>query len=351
MTGSTFDRDRFEKTLAEVGSMLGELWAIEEVVRHVEANPEGEGFGGSGNGFYPRQSIGETHPFEYEAPEGSWSPLLTSGRNWGSEVVESARSLTWNIVRTESAPFDDAVESIRSGVVDPLGYNVADDFAGIDNNLAAWNGAAADAFGDWYGRVEIIARRQGYVAECVCAGIAASKAVVDLGQHSLQNVVDGIHSTLENQLSEAAKANGLPPDSSAFLALVLAASVLGALAAIPTGGASVAGTATAITALSTTAGVTSQLLTFAAANVPAGGGDERTASLRTSEEIFHELSGAIDEVMDNVRTQWQGVESKVSELLGNANAASDQHLLSPTRPRIVGRGATPDGFHHESAPR
>ena len=346
MSSSTFDRTHFEQTLREVGDMLGELWAIDELVRWVEANPEGGGVA-NGNGFYPDVTIGETVEFTYDAPEGSWEPLLTSGRNWSSQVVESIRSLTWNIVRTESAPFEEAVTSIRSTVVDQLRYGVADDFAELGNNLSAWNGDAANAFGDWYGRVEFIARRQTYVAECVCAGIAASKAVVDLGQHSLQNIVDGMHAALREQLAGRAETKGKPKANSAFLALVLAATVLGALAAIPTGGASIGAAA----ALTTTAAATSQLLTFAAANVPPAEGVERTASVSRADEIFHELSGAIEEVVDNVRRQWQGVESTVQELRANAEAAVEDERLSPHRPGIVRRSPTPDGFHHESAPR
>ena len=346
MSASSFDRGHFEETLERVGELLGELWAIDEMVRWVEANPEG-GYGEEANGLYPRITVGETHPFEFEAPEGTWRPLLISGRNWGGQVVESVRSLTWDIVRTESAPFEEAVVAIRGSVVEDIRNGVPDDFAEIDNNLSAWNGDAADAFGDWYAKVEFIARRQAYVAECVCAGIAASKAVVDLGQQSLQNVVDEMVATLDEQLAGRQAKNGLPPDNSAFVALVVGAALIGALAAIPTGGASVGATA----ALAATASATSELLSVAADTLPAEEGVERTASLSTAEEIFHELSGAVEEVTDNVRRKWQGVESTVAELRANANSAADDGLLSPTRPTIVRRDPTPDGFHHESAPR
>lgn len=346
MTGSSFDRDDFATKVSEIGEMLGEVWAIDELVRWVEANPEGGGAAQPNNGWYPRIEVGEKYPFEYEAPEGSWWPLLTSGRNWGAQVAESVRSLTWAIVRTESATFDDAVGAIRAGVVDRLRTGVGDDFARIDNNLAAWNGDAADAFGDWYGQVEHIARRQTYVAETVCSGIAASKAVVDLGQQSLKNVVDGVHALLDEQLRRRHDSLGLPPENSAFEVLVLGALVFGLLAAIPTGGASVAGTAAA---LSSAAAATNQLLTYAATQVPTGDTRELTAS--TADEVFHSLSDSINQVIDNVRVQWHGVESTIEELIAHATASADDHLLAPVRPRIVRRGATPDGFHHESAPR
>ena len=348
MTGSSFDRLDFETKVTEIGEMLGEVWAIDELVRWVEANPEGGGAAQPNNGFYPRIDVGERYPFEYEAPEGSWWPLLTSGRNWGAQVAESVRSLTWSVVRTESATFDDAVGAIRASVVDRLRTGVGDDFARIDNNLAAWNGDAADAFGDWYGQVEHIARRQTYVAETVCSGIAASKAVVDLGQQSLQNLVDGTHALLDEQLKRRHDNLGLPPDNSLFEVLVLGALVFGLLAAIPTGGASVAGTAAALTSA---AAATNELLSYASTQVPADSGDPRELVASTADEVFHTLSDSINQVLDNVRTQWQGVESTVEELIANATASADDHLLAPTRPQIVRKGATPDGFHHESAPR
>lgn len=349
MSGSTFDREAYDQRLHEIGEMLGEVWAIDELVRWVEANPEGGTIAGGGNGFYPRITAGERYPFEIEAPEGAWRPLLTSGRNWGSQVVESIRSLTWKVVRTESAPFEHAVQAIRSSVVDPLQLGVADDFAGIDNNLAAWNGDAADAFADWYAKVEFIARRQAYVAETVCVGIAASKAVVDLGQQSLWNVVDSTHQLLDEQLVRRKDKHGLPPDNSTFVLLVLGATVLGALAAIPTGGASLA--LTTGTTLSAVAGVTSNMLTLASAVVPGEEGVERELSASTADEIFHGLSSSIEEVLDNVRSKWQGVEGTVQDLVADATTAADEDLLAPVRPRIVRRGVTPDGFHHESAPR
>lgn len=347
MSGSSFERHDFESKLAEIGEMLGELWAIDELVRWVESNPEGGGAAQPNNGLYPRITVGERHPFEFEAPEGSWWPLLTSGRNWSSQVVESVRSLTWPMVRPESAHFEQAVDAIRGSVVDALRTGVADDFAHIDNNLGAWNGDAADAFGDWYAQLEFIARRQAYVAETVCTGIASCKAVVDVGQQSLMNLVDASVELLDEQLAGRAAKLGLPPENNLNTALLVGATLLGVLAAIPTGGASAVTTGAILVSAAAT---TSQVLALASSAVPADGGVEREISARTAEQFFHDFSSRIDEITDNVRQQWQGVEDKIEALRNDAADASAQDLLAPPRPSIV-RRVTPDGFHHESAPR
>lgn len=344
MSGSTFNREAFEEKVRGIGDLLGELWAIDAVLDYVADNPEGTY---NGNGLYDRVTIGETHPFEYEAPDNLWHLAVTAGRNWGDQVSESIRSLSFDVVRPLSSTFEDAVSVIRTEVVDSIRTGVADDFAGLDNNLAAWNGQAADAFGDWYAGFEIIARRQSYVAETVCAGIAACKAVVDVGQQSLMNLVDAVDEMIREQLSLRAQHHALPPENSTQGLLIVGAALLGALAAIPTGGASAVATGAVLASLAAT---TSEVLQVAAATVPSDGGVEAEFSAKTSEEFFHELSARLDEILDNVRSQWRGVEGVIEDLYNDASSAEQQGLLAPTRPSIV-RTVTPDGFHHETAPR
>jgi uncharacterized protein YukE len=348
MSGSTFNREAFEEKVRGIGDLLGELWAIDAVLDYVEDNPRHVNPDGGFVPAYDRVTIGDTSPFEIEAPDNLWHLAVTAGRNWGNQVAESIRSLSWDVVRPESSTFEEAVAVIRSEVVDTIRTGVADDFARLDNNLSSWNGAAADAFGDWYAQLEIIARRQAYVAETVCAGIAACKAVVDVGQQSLMNLVDAVDELIREQLSLRAQHHALPPEPSYTQALlIVGAGLLGALAAIPTGGASAITTGVVLASL---AASTSEVLQLAAASIPADGGVETEFSAKTSEEFFHELSGRLAEILDNVRSQWRGVEGVIEDLYNDASSAEQQGLLAPKRPSIV-RTVTPDGFHHETAPR
>jgi len=123
---------------------------------------------------------------------------------------------------------------------------------------------------------------------------------VEMRQTSLALVVDAVDELIREQVSLRAQHHALPPENSTQGLLIVGAALLGAPAAIPTGGASTVTTGVVLASLAAT---TSEVLQVAAASVPADGGAETEFSAKTSDEFFHELSGRLEEILDNVRSQ------------------------------------------------
>ncbi|GAB3260844.1 hypothetical protein [Nocardioides dilutus] len=366
MTGATFERGAFESTLDKVGLLLGDLWAVDEALKL--ADPDHVRQSGGPVSPYGRVGvdIGRHHSFRasifYTAPEQSSSPgtfpgvgdrhdgaqqlvdeLADRGREWGSSVAESIRSAVQDLVRPVPGAFQDAVETLRGTLTNPLSTLIADDFAHLASHLSDWEGVAADEFADYfYNQVEVSVRNQAFVAESVCVGLAGSKAIVHLGQHSLMGMVLSAHDVLDDQLRQRQAAHAATgPSTSDWL--LIGATFLALAAAIPTGGGSLSIATAGVAAAS----ASSALLEFAASQVEDG--QTVTFEAISADEAMGQLFDRTTQIRDHCATHWTQLADSVGELRGLVAQIEGEHLLYPRRPRLADGDVSPGSFHHESA--
>lgn len=365
---ATFSRGAFEAALDEVGLLLGDLWAVDEALKLGDADAVRESGGVVSPYGKVGVDVGRHHEFRYTifyaAPEGSGWPgsgqggtnafegaqqlvdeLAATGRSWGSSVAESFRSSVQDLVRPVPSAFEDAVQTMRGDVISPLSTQIGDNFAHLDS-LSDWEGEAASQFTDYfYTQVELAVRNQVFAAESVCVGLAGSKAIVHLGQHSLMGLVLSAKEALDQQLQQRQASNAVSGTSTSDW-LLIGATFLALAAAIPTGGGSLTLAAGAAAAAS----ATGALLEFGASQVEDG--EESTFEVTTAEETMNQLFERLSEIRTRVRTHWSQLEDSVGELRSLVAEAEDGHLLYPRRPRLMIDGdVSPGGWHHESAPR
>ncbi|UUZ60454.1 hypothetical protein [Nocardioides sp. B-3] len=181
----------------------------------------------------------------------------------------------------------------------------------------------------------------------------ACKSVVDLGQQSLLNIVEGAITTLEEALQARKNSQPVEPPDSGMEWLAVAALITGVIAAIPTGGASpAAGGATAAaigTAAVAVSAASTAYIAFAQDHVPAEAGRVATFTTNRAEDVFASINDGLVDLRENLRIQWSGAEERIASLIANSAAAAAEGSLFATAPSIV-RGVTPKGFHHESEP-
>jgi hypothetical protein len=370
MSGATFDRGGFEEALDEMGSLLGELWAVDEAIGLREDE-------NAGPFSFVGVDVGRSYPFHYTIPFTLPEPeggvpdlsdgggtgqgglgnrydgaqklvdgLLDIGREWGKEVAAAVRKAVRDQVRPVAASFEDAVATMRGSVINPLSTQIGDDFAHISSSISDWEGSAADDFNNYfYSQVEVSVRNQAFAAESVCVGLAGAKAIVHLGQHSLMGLVVGARDAIEQQLKERQATNAVEGFSTSDF-LLLGATFLALAAAIPTGGASL----TVADAAIVVAAGTSTLLDFASSQVEDGESVEFEVS--TAEATLESFNEHLTDILVRVRQHWTDLEETVSQLKTLVAAAEQEHLLYPRRPRQMADGeVSPDQWHHESAPR
>lgn len=371
----TFERAHFEQQLDKMCRLLGELWAVDTTLdlwREVldsdrrlvgersvrvgktspftlEEMPESTSTWGFGQN---RSGYGEPVVVEVlDIP--SFDYLYAKGQVWADEVATTVRSMVEDLVRPLSPTFAEAA-AIADEQLGSVALNVPDDLAQLDNNLANWSGVTANEFADWYSKLEFIARRQAYVANCIGYAVVACKSAVDLGQQSLMNIVEGAISTLEEGLEARKGAQPVPPPDTGMEWLAVAALVTGVIAAIPTGGASLAAGATTTAAIIGTAAVSvsagaNAFLDYAEGVVPDEAGRIATFTTNRAEDVFASINDGLVDLREAMRIQWSGAEERIATLLANTSDAASAGHLSATAPSIV-RGVTPEGFHHESEP-
>lgn len=368
---ATFERGAFEAALDDVGSMLGDLWAVDETLKLGDAEHvrESGGYAGPYGGMRAQVEVGRHHEFTYsifheggargggsgypgygQAPEGPTAQgrvdeLAATGEEWGRGIAESLRASVQSMVRPVPSSFEDAVQTLRAEIISPLSTQIGDNFAHLDS-LSDWEGEAASQFTDYfYTQVELAVRNQVFAAESVCVGLAGSKAIVHLGQHSLMGLVLSARDALDQQLQER-KASNEPSGTSTSDWLLIGATFLALAAAIPTGG----GSLTLAVGASAAAGATGALLEFGASQVEDG--EKSTFEVTTAEETRDQLYDRLNEIQTRVRTHWDQLEDSVGELRSLVAEAESSQLLYPRRPRLMADGeVSPGGWHHESAPR
>lgn len=367
---ATFERGAFEAALDEVGSLLGDLWAVDEALKLGDADAVRESGGTPTPYGRAGVDVGRHHGFRYTIfwgapesadgtgggfPSGGQAPgdgaqalvdeLAATGRTWGRGVADSIRSMVKDLVRPVPSSFEDAVQAMRGEIISPLSTQIADNFAHLDS-LSDWEGDAAGQFTDYfYTQVEASVRNQVFAAEAVCVGLAGSKAIVHLGQHSLMGLVLSAKEAIDQQLQERKASHEVGGMSTSDL-LLLGATFLALAAAIPTGG----GSLTLAAGASAAASATGALLEFGSSQVEDG--ETTTFEVTTAEETMNQLSDQLTEIRTRVRTHWGQLEDSMGQLRDLVVEAEASHLLSPRRPHLMADGAvSPHGWHHESAPR
>ncbi|MCD4526700.1 hypothetical protein [Nocardioides sp. cx-173] len=361
-----YSRGAFEAALNDVGDLLGDLWAVDETLKLGDRDAMDDRGGASPSGYRTMVDVGRHHRFQFgiftelgdasSEGQGDVGPIhfgaaqkladeiAETGRGWGRAAAESFRTITEDMIRPVPSSFGDAVQSMRSEITEPLSILVRDDFASL-SSLGDWDGEAATEFADYYRQVEASVGTQVYAAESVCMGLAGSKAIVHLGQHSLMNLVLSAKAALDEQL-EQRQASHSTSGTSTKEVLLIGATVAGVIAAIPTGGTSLTLAAGAAAA----AGATSSLLQFAAENVEEGDTEEFTVT--SAQESVEQLFGHLETIRSRVRANWTALDERIESTRTLLAQAETEHLLYPRRPRLMADGhVSPGGWHHESAPR
>jgi hypothetical protein len=357
VTAATFERGAFEERLDQVERLLADLWAVDAAL---EAIPKPTGtFGSTLGGVKVR--LGRSYPFEEhilapgvdpaslldhaqnaEATRRFVARLEDDGRSWAAQVVGGLRCAVEDIVRPIPSEFADAEAAVRSQLSMPLQVLVNDDFGMLSSHLSDWEGRAAEQFADYfYNRVQGAVDNQVVVAEGICLGLAASKAIVHQGQHSLMGLVEATHQVIVDQLRQRQQAHASIGWSTADW-LMLVGTLAAVAGAIPTGGATMAASAM----LASMYSATGELLQFASTQVEEG--EMGTVEAATAQDAAGALRDFVEQIRLRLFELWDEASVQMRAVGAIQEAAKERRLLWPARPRLAD-GVGPDDYYHESA--
>jgi hypothetical protein len=349
MSQTSYSYGAFHGRLRSIRSRLAELRYIDDVLAHPGVT---RGFVRTGITF----DLGWTYPFEMHLGTNpnpsSPSPLspqpdearalLVAYRDeaasWAAGVVEGAVSATDPLTVVLPSSFAAAAEDMSESVAAPLSTLVDDDFGGLQNTLADWKGAAAEAFAtDFYQPFGDCTENQAWLASEIALLLAACKATVDLGCSSLMNLVVGVDDTLDDQLRKRHDDNISASD---FAWVGLASTVTGLLSLVTVAAPPVS---VSLAAISTVSG-------YASGQVPAPSAAPTahiTEVLATG--LADVLVSGIEETMTNTDRHWTELRSDaIADLSGHVEALVDRRRLACPRPAILD-GIDPGDFHHVSS--
>jgi hypothetical protein len=303
---------------------------------------------GSAPDAYPTQRLG------LPAPHPGLGPIdmgfLSEAGVEAQAFREAARSTLDQLVDPLLTVRSSELRSVAGLLVElylTLDVSFQDDFAGLRNEGADWEGDAADAFFDgFYEPLVQIRANHLWAIDYLTSLTAHLKAVNDLGQQSLTNLVGCAIEVTRDQLHQRHQSNRGPSAASTLALLTAVTGVVGAVI-FPVAGAAAA-----------TLGTISYVLGYAASQVPADVGEAATITAGSAREVHtrllqhvHAVVGTVhhgyDESHDHARSMRETIASL--EVGAGTGAASPSRvgLWLPRQPDL----APGPGFFHETSGR
>lgn len=358
----TFSFSQLRSDIDELYRLLAELLEIDVILDGLEARGCLQHFGGVLDAKVLR--LGVTEPFDVRywdtTSATSNVPGTTPGRCIDMSFVAAAAA--------EAAEFRGAAQASLERLVHPLLLvrpeelrsvaetlvtlylglhgSLQDDFAGLRNEGADWEGRAADAFFDgYYEPLTKIRANHLWAIDYLTSLTAYLKAANDLGQQSLANLVPCAVEVVRLQLHERHE-RSRGSSTAQTLALLTAAAGIASVIAFPVA----AGVGVAL-------GSISYMLGYAASEVPDDNGD-RIAEFEASSarQIHTQLLLHVDEVIRRVAEAFGESEKAVTAMRGSIDAMEGGDgggQQSPSRvsvwiPRVPDVSAGRDFYHHTS---
>lgn len=298
--------------------------------------------------------LGSTHPFDKtievrsggansSAPdrdevEAHLGTLVGPADGFAAGVVDAVRSSVETLTEPLTAAFEVVSESLANDLQTPIATQVADDFGGIQQSLADWDGQAAENFAtNFYNPFGDCVDNQAWLAGELAKVVAAGGAIINLGQNSLMNVAHATNEALDDQLLKRQEENDSP---SLKETLTLLSKAAGLLAIVTIAAPAAAATLAAVSTISS----------YAADAVPDDGSSEiLEIEGASAEELGEQLGSESTNVTTNTDSNWNSLTSdKIAELEGHVEGVLGQHLLFPRRPDLAD-GLTPGELVHDSA--
>lgn len=225
-----------------------------------------------------------------------------------------------------------------------LRATVQDDFAGLRNEGADWEGVAADAFFDnFYEPLVKIRANHLWAIDYLTSLTAQLKVTNDLAQHSLANLVGCALEVVRHQLHERRERHRTASTSSTLAFLAAASGILGIIT-FP----AVAGAGAAL-------GSISYMLGYASSQVPPDAGDASITG-SSAQEVHECLESNIREVAVKVGDGFDETQQRVQSMRDSIEAMEHGAALGPVSPSRadVWLPRVPDlvagrDFYHESS--
>ena len=223
--------------------------------------------------------------------------------------------------------------------------SMQDDFAGLRNEGADWEGQAADAFFDNFYEPLVQIRENHLWAIDHLAGLTSNlKLINDLGQHSLTNLVTCALEVVRAQLHERHQRNR-GPSSAQTLAFLTALTGVASAIAFPVG----AGVGVVL-------GSISYLLGYAASEAPQNMAEETTIQASSAPELHDRLVAQLRGVASTVSHELNVTSTHVSAMRSSIAGMERGDSYSPSGPsradtwlpRVPDLVAGPDFYHQTS---
>lgn len=357
----TFSLPQLRTDLDELYTLLAELLEIDLVLDGLEARgmlgPLGQ---------KATLTLGVTEPFQvlYQisgpapTPFGG-EPLQTDSGKVDLGFIAEARAQAAGFRAAAQVAIEEIVELLVrvrpeefravAGVLVTLYLNLhgsmQEDFAGLRNEGADWEGESADAFFDgFYEPLVQIRENHLWAIDYLTSLTAYLKAVNDLGQHSLANLVGCALEVVQAQLHERHERHR-GPSSAQALAFLTAATGIAGVIAFPFG----VGVGVAL-------GSISYMLGYAASQVPYEDERQETIEASSARELHAHLVTSLGAVTRRVSKEYDEthghvlvMRSSISGMEGGdspgGTAPSRVGVWLPRTPDLV---AGPDLYHQTS---
>lgn len=307
---------------------LGTTYPFDKIIRAVDVET-------SGGSSYPNYTTPSTSTSQHDF---SWvEDAYSDASTWRLSAQSSLGSTFEPLLEVNS----DRFQQVSYAIVDmyaSMDTSLRDDWSGLANQTAEWEGRAADSFfRNFQGPMTDVIAGHKFALDYLNSLVCAMKVFNDAGQHSLHALVRECLDIVDDQLRKRQAENR---DASDGEALVLLATLtgIGAALAFPLPGAAAA------------LGATSAMLSYAASSVPPAMAEPVEITARSATQLDDKLGSEIIELKRNVRAGFDSVDDKATEMDGYVEElktplpGSPANAWIPIRPDI----APGDDFYHES---
>lgn len=281
--------------------------------------------------------VGTRHPFDikvYAARGSSWRASSAEWRAeaeaWAHECVQGARDATRHLAEVDTGRISAVVDALHYPSTE-LGISVP---LSLEHDVlepmdALWRGEAMNSFTRFLSHSIIAVTHQGWLIEAIRVALVQAKAVADMSQIELIQLLRGQAASLDEQLRKRVEDEA--GSESLILFFLFASTATGVLSAIAL--------PKAIAGLSSVMGVASPLLGAAKDAVPQSDRDLEKVPARHAREYAEHLRATVDQMLHDANVRWDRAHAsgaaEIHERMDNLGRSHRDRAFVPPLPTIA----------------
>lgn len=357
-----YQRDEFYRKLSEIQGRLAELRYIDVATGYLESQ-QAQWWEERPVGSHTEMEFqfGQTVPFtrtydigmstlfampwqetKEEEVRRRLGEIAEEASTWASDSIAALRDKVSPLTFPSRSRYQETVLAPLDEVHQVLALDVAVDFGLLAGSVNSWEGDAADNFKEYfYHPFERTLNGHKHIVEVLAGGVVAELAIVESTQHSLMNAV---HYTSERLYRQLELRSLDTVDDSSTTILIIGAAVASIVAAVFSGGTSLAATLWAVSSTAVAGG-----LSVAATEIPDGIATTMDLLGSSAEALLGALEQAVGTIELNQGALYQKLAEEIRIALDSVReirdvrGGEDYGPLVPIRPDVVA-GVDADTF-------